>query len=137
MTPTSFESPTYTQKVTDVAFTFSPEPSKRENTVDDKGNRILKVVWKPPLKPVTTKIQLTTLNKVSLEPLKTNAAFPTQKKWSQVIQPYLKATDQVKADDQQIKAKARELTADAKNQFDAVQRVLTWVIDHMHNSFLY
>jgi transglutaminase-like putative cysteine protease len=129
--PESFDSPTYRQKITELDFNFSPSPSKREDKTDHRGNKVIEVTWNAPLTAVTTTISLKAMNSVKLQTLHTNAPFPPTGLPEQV-QAYLKATEQVPVDDERIRAKARELTALAKTQFDAVQKILTWVVDHMH-----
>jgi len=128
--PESFDSPTYRQKIRDLSLRFSPEPSKRKERTDIRGNKVLDVTWKTPTKAVTTTICLTALNSVNLQTLKTSAPFPLSR-FPKHVKVYLKSTQQVNVNDQGIRGKARELTVPASTEFDAVQRVLTWVVDHM------
>jgi transglutaminase-like putative cysteine protease len=129
--PESFDSPTYRQEITELDFNFSPSPSKREDKTDHRGNKVIEVTWNAPLAAVTTTISLKAMNSVKLKTLHTSAPFPPSGLPEQV-QAYLKATEQVPVNDSGIRAKARELTVLAKTQFDAVQKILTWVVDHMH-----
>ncbi|MBL7180494.1 MAG: transglutaminase-like domain-containing protein [Pseudomonadota bacterium] len=129
--PESFLSPTYNQKITGLDFNFSPPPSTREDRTDQRGNKVIEVTWKAPPGPVKTTIRLTAVNSTKLQVLQTRAPFPLGD-LPQQVREYLKATDQVPAGDEQIKSKARELTRAARNEFDAVQTILTWVVDHMH-----
>ena len=128
--PESFDSPTYRQKIRDLSLRFSPEPSKRKERTDIRGNKVLDATWKTPTKTVTTTIRMTALNSVNLQTLKTSAPFPLNRS-PKHVKLYLKSTQQVNVDDQGILEKARELTVPASTEFDAVQRVLTWVVDHM------
>lgn len=129
--PESFLSPTYNQKITDLDFNFLPPPSTREDRTDQRGNKVIEVSWKSPPGPVKTTIRLTAVNSTKLQALQTSAPFPLSD-LPQPIKEYLKATDQVPAGAEQIQSKARELTRAASNEFDAVQTILTWVVDHMH-----
>jgi len=129
--PESFDSPTYRQKITKLDFNFSPSPSRRDEKEDHRGNKVLEVTWEPLLAPITTTISLTAMNSVKLQTLQTNTPFPPTGLPNEA-QAYLKATEQVPANDGKIQGKARELTALSKTQFDAVQKILTWVVDHMH-----
>ena len=129
--PESFDSPTYRQEITELDFNFSPSPSKREDKTDHRGNKVIEVTWNAPLAAVTTTISLKAMNSVKLKTLHTSAPFPPSGLPEQV-QAYLKATEQVPVNDSGIRAKARELTVLAKTQFDAVQKILTWIVDHMH-----
>jgi hypothetical protein len=129
--PESFNSPTYRQEITGLDFNFSPSPSKRNDKRDHRSNKVIEVTWEAPLVPVTTTISLTAMNSVKLQTLQTSASFPPSG-LPEEVQAYVEATELVPVGDGQIQAKARELTALAKTQFDAVQKVLTWVVDHMH-----
>jgi hypothetical protein len=74
--PKSFDSPTYSQKIKDLSLHFSPEPSKRKDRTDIRGNKVLDVTWKTPMKAATTTIRMTALNNLNLQTLKTRAPFP-------------------------------------------------------------
>lgn len=127
--PVSYQSPTYNQQIVEVNFDYAPRPDNREEFVDKRGNKVVKVTWQKPASTITTTVSLVADNKTILQQLKTNASFPPNNLPGDV-QPYLNATDQVPMNNPSIVAKARELTAGAKTEFDAVQRILTWVIDH-------
>ncbi len=129
--PASYQSPTYNQKIVEVNFDYSPRPDNREEFVDKRGNKVIKVSWQKPSGTITTAVSLITENKTILQQLKTSAAFPPQNIPADV-QPYLNATDQVPMNHPNIAAKAREISVGAKTEFDAVQRILSWVIDHMN-----
>ena len=129
--PENFNSPTYSQKITNLEFNFFPPPSSRKNSVDDRGNKIIEVTWKAPLTRVKTTVRLQATNSMNLETLQTNAPFPLTGLPKQAIV-YLKSTKQVDTNNLQIRAKAKQLTDSAKTEFDAVQKILTWVVDHMN-----
>lgn len=129
--PETFVSPTYNQRITALDLSFSPPPSKREDRTDKRGNKVVEATWKTPSMPVTTTIRMTANNSTKLQALQTNASFPLSGLPADV-QEYLKATKQVPVNDSRIGSKARELTDSAQNEFDAVQKILTWVVDHMH-----
>ncbi len=129
--PKSFDSCTYKQTIEQFDLDFSPPPDDRSQFVDHRGNEVIEVIWETPQTPVSTKIKLTALNRVILKPIETNAPFPASG-IPDTLNDYLKATPQVDFNNPQILGKARELTSSAKTQFDAVQRILTWVVDHMH-----
>ncbi len=129
--PKPFNSPTYRQKITDLKFNFAPAPTSRKDSTDNRGNKIIEVTWNPPPRSVTTTIRLTAKNSINLKALQTNAPFPLTGLPEQ-IKEYLKATDQIEVDNIQIRRKARQLTDSARTEFDAVQKILTWVVDHMN-----
>jgi transglutaminase-like putative cysteine protease len=129
--PGSFNSPTYNQEITGLNFSFSPPPGKRSEVTDKRGNKVIEAVWEAPFQPITATTSLTAQNRVKLKPLQTQALFPLSK-LSEDVQIYLKATRQANSDNVQIQEKAKALTSSAKTEFDAVQKILTWVVDHMH-----
>ena len=70
------------------------------------------------------------MNKTNLQQLQTGTPFPPGKIPPEVA-PYLAATAQVQSNDQRIRTLAKELTTGVTTQFDAVQRILTWIIDNV------
>lgn len=128
--PVSFQSPTYNQKIVAVNLDYSPRPDNKEEYMDQRGNKVVKVSWTKPSHTISTVVSLVVDNKTVLQQIKTNAAFPPVNIPDEVA-PYLAATEYVPANHPNIVAKAREITVGAKTEFDAVQRILTWVIDHM------
>ncbi|MCI0512441.1 transglutaminase domain-containing protein [candidate division KSB1 bacterium] len=129
--PQSFQSPTYNQRISALNFDFQPSPANRQETVDSRGNKILEVKWSRPTGTIQSTISLVASNQTILQKLSTAAPFP-DRTLPPEVKAYLKATAQVPADDQMIHAKAVALTQGATTQFDAVQRILAWVVDHMH-----
>ncbi|MBF0121068.1 MAG: transglutaminase domain-containing protein [Desulfobacterales bacterium] len=128
--PVSFASPTYNQKIENLNFNFSPRPTSREERFDDRGNKIIEVSWEGVTSGITATIYLVAKNSVKLSPLKTSAAFPLKNIPEDVLV-YLNSTEQAPSNNSQIKDMARELTSSANKEFDAVQRILSWIIDHM------
>jgi len=128
--PESFESPTFNQNVQRIDFRFAPTPSKRNESTDARGNRVVEATWLPPLAPITATLSLNAKNSVLLREITSNAPFPLGR-LSKDIRPYLKATEQVASTDPAIVRKAKELTRLSNTEFDAVQRIMAWVVDHM------
>lgn len=129
--PVSFTSPTYQQKIRDFDVRFSVAPSRQTETRDARGNKIVEATWTALPASLTTTIRFSAFNSVNLDPLQTRAPFPLEAVPAEKTV-YLKPSQQVSADDPGIVKKARALTASATTQFDAVQRILIWVVDHMH-----
>lgn len=128
--PQSFASPTFNQSVSDLALTFKPEPSSRQEEVDRRGNRVVQVAWTSAIAEVEASVAMVAVNKTLLQPLKTQAPFPLMGLPADVAD-YLKPSPRVQSADAGIVAKARQLTEGARSEFDAVQKVLSWVVDHM------
>jgi len=128
--PQSFQSPTYNQRISNLNIEFQPAPSSKNEYFDKRGNKILRAVWSNPRGPINSVLQLTASNQTKLNRLNTASPFPVQN-LPPAVRDYLTATAEVQSDNPLIQTKARTLTDGAQNQFDAVQRILTWVIDHM------
>ncbi len=129
--PKSFQSPTYNQEILSLDFNFSPTPSKRSEKTDKRGNTVIEVSWETPSQTITTTTGFTAKNKVDLKTLQTTSPFPT-KGLPKDVKVYLKATEAADSNHKGVRAKAIALTNSANTQFDAVQKILTWVVDHMH-----
>jgi len=127
--PGTFQSPTYNQEIENLNINFSPTPSKREDKTDRRGNKVVVVTWANPTGTINATVSLTAKNYVLFNPLATSMPFPLGNVEA-AVQDYLLSTTQVPVDNPRILAKARELTNGVKTEFDAVQRILAWVIDH-------
>ena len=129
--PQAFQSPTYNQKISNLQIEFQPQPSHREEVRDKRGNTVLLATWDDPHQMVQNIISFSATNSTQLDKLTTSEPFPPTALPTEAKN-YLVSTDLVNIQDPEMLRKARELTRGAKTQFDAVQRILAWVIDHMH-----
>lgn len=128
--PESFQSPTYNQRIENFRLNLIPNPSKRKEERDKRGNQIISVEWGNPEGAVDATMEFTAYNKTLLQRIESHAPFPLTDVPKE-MKDYLSATAQVQSDDPGIQKKAQELTAGVTTQFDAVQQILTWVVDHM------
>ncbi len=131
VTPANFNSVTYNQRITELDIVFDPPPTKRDRSVDQRGNDIMRLAWQKPGRPVTATIAFTAANSVSLRPLESKAPFPLVNLAAD-MKPYLGASAQVQTTDPRVVAKAKELTASCKSQAEAVQNILFWTVDQLH-----
>ncbi len=129
--PEDFSSPTYNQKIAGFDLNFSIAPTKKDEQRDKRGNKVVRATWRNPSSGITATITLRAINNTKLSTLNTRAPFPPAHIPAEA-RDYLTATKQVPADDGQIKNKAQQLVAGATTQFDAVQKILIWVVDHMN-----
>jgi len=128
--PGSFTSPTYTQDITDFKLTFTPLPSKKTDTQDDKGNRIITAQWDSPGTPVTVTTSFYATTRTILNAVTSQSPFPLPRDIP-VSPDYLAPTALVQSDSSCIISRSKELVAGSETQFDAVQRILSWIVDHM------
>ena len=77
--PTDFTSPTYNQRITNLSLVFSPEPNKKKEDVDKRGNKVIIAEWSKPKTTVEATMLFTGWNKVVLQTLDTQAPFPLTK----------------------------------------------------------
>jgi hypothetical protein len=129
--PQSFKSPTYLQEIKDFNLQLKPEPQEKKTSTDGRGNHIIIATWTkvPPLIDVT--FSCTALNKTGLQTLETQAAFPLAKLDPEIAD-YLKPTEQVQSGNPRIRELAAKLTSEVKTEFDAVQQIISWVVDNVH-----
>jgi transglutaminase-like putative cysteine protease len=127
----SYQSPTYNQKINDFNITFSQQPTRSDQLLDNHGNEIMKYSWEKPKKQFKAEISFSAQNSVSLQSITTNSPYPL-KEIPPDVKKYLVATEQVQSENPLIKEKSLELIKKAKTQFDAVQTILSWIIDHMY-----
>lgn len=128
--PESFQSPTYNQRIENFNLELKPNPSQRKQEKDERGNRIIRATWNNPKTSVDVSMTFSAFNRTVLKPIESTAPFPVSG-LPDGMDDYLAPSLQVQFEDPRIKAKARELVQGVKTEFDAVQRILTWIIDHM------
>ena len=129
--PRTFESPTYRQEIKDFKLVFSPEPQERKTHTDSRGNEIVTATWTKPSDFINVRLTCDAFSETKFPVLTSQDPFPLVK-----IDPetrdYLKSTEQVQSDDARIRELALKLTAGVKTEFDAVQRIISWVVDNVH-----
>jgi hypothetical protein len=129
--PETFESPTYNQQIKNFNISFSTNPANKKEWTDNRGNKILKYSWNAPSSAIDVNLSFEATNSVKLNPVATQAPFPLPEISSE-NKAYLSSTKMVPSTNPEIKNKALEITKEAKTEFDAVQKILSFVIDHMH-----
>ncbi len=128
--PPTFQSPTYNQEIRGFEMKFSPRPQDENKKVNERGHEVITATWIKPPKTIDVRLSFNAANTTHLKALDTGVPFPL-KDVPEDIQSYLKATEQVQSGDARISKLARELTQGVTTEFDAVQRVLSYVIDHV------
>jgi len=128
--PPTFQSPTFNQDIKDFDITFTPKPTNNDRSTDDRGNQIITATWKKPPRSIDVRLAFNAANSTKLKTLETVAPFPLAAVPDEVKY-YLEPTEQVQSENAKIINKARELTQGVTTEFDAVQRTITWVVDHV------
>jgi len=128
--PQSFTSPTYSQKIEGFRAVFHPEPQERSEIRDKRGNLILLATWTHVPGAVDVRLSCRADSRTHLTSLETRAPFPLRSLGPELAE-YLQATEQVQADNPRIRQLAAELSKGVKTEYDAVLRIVSWVVDHV------
>ena len=129
--PQSFQSPTSRQEIKEFGLAFSPEPQEKKNTSDGRGNQIVVATWIRPPDVIDVRLFCNAQSETKLPALATQDPFPLVAVKPELMD-YLKPTEQVQSNNPRIRELASQLTSNVKTEFDAVQRVIAWVVDHVH-----
>lgn len=128
--PGNFESPTFRQEIRNVDISFKPNPDDQTKREDNRGNRIHRAVWNTPPGMIDVRMAVTASTTTGLATIETKAPFPLTNAGKE-NQDYLRATEQVQVDHPRIRELSAELTKGVATEFDAVQRLISWVVDHV------
>ena len=128
--PQSFQSPTSRQEIKEFGLAFSPEPQDKKNTTDGRGNQIIVATWIRPPDVIDVRLFCNAQSETKLPALATQDPFPLVKVKPELMD-YVKPTEQVQSNNPRIRELASQLTSNVKTEFDAVQRVIAWVVDHV------
>ena len=129
--PEAFRSPTCAQSIEGFDLHFSPVPESEKSWRDNRGNRIIMASWKSPPESIDVHLAFQAESTTQLAVLDTTAPFPLAPVPAEA-KAYLVATKQVQANEQRIRDLSEEIVRGASSEFDAVQRVLTFLIDYLH-----
>ena len=128
--PGNSKSATFEQEISAVNLEFVPNPQKKSEQTDRHGNRIITAVWEQPGGDATAKLSFDATTRTRLDLLNTKAPFPLTG-----VDPdkdvFLLPTEQVQSQHIDITSLSSSLTRGASSQFDAVQRLITWVINNL------
>ncbi len=69
--PRTVDSPTYRQEVDDFLLTLSPQPRKKKQRQDERGNQIITAIWKQPPREINTTVSFNARTLTTLEKLQT------------------------------------------------------------------
>lgn len=128
--PESFDSPTYKQQITNFNVRLSPEAEEKTTTTDARGNKIIGATWNTVPRVVDATISFDAHTNTGLKPVHSNAPFPPVST-PEHLKDYLQASEQVQTNDPAIRMLSLKLTKGVSTQFDAVEKVVSWVVDHV------
>ena len=128
--PQNYASPTYSQEIQDFDLVFQPTPQEKTKARDSRGNEIVTATWTKPPAVIDVKLHCSAQNATRFSTLEMNSPFPLPPV-DPALRDYLKPTEQVQSDHPRIRKLAQELSEGVKTEFDAVQRIISWVVDHV------
>jgi transglutaminase-like putative cysteine protease len=128
--PADFNSKTYQQEVQELNFKFAPDPDKEEQMVDKNNNRVRMVYWSNPQDEIKFQAVIKTNNRVNLQNLQSSASFPLRG-LSPDLAVFLESTELVQSSHPDLVKQAREITANSQTEFEAVQKILYLVVEHL------
>jgi transglutaminase-like putative cysteine protease len=128
--PESFDSPTYRQQISNFQIKFSPEAEETKTTATIRGNRVIEATWLTVPKVLDAVVSFDAQTNTGLSPIQSSAPFPPAPVRKD-LKDFLQASEQVQTHDPAIRELSLKLTAGVKTQFDAVQKVVSWVVDHV------
>jgi transglutaminase-like putative cysteine protease len=132
--PATFNSRTVSQSIDGFQADFSPRPASSNIETDRFGNRFQKVTWQQVDQDIRIKLTYTASIRSELATLTSKAPFPLDG-LSDQESGYLKPTELVQSNDAAIHRLARQLTADATNEHQAVMAITNWVADNIKYTF--
>lgn len=128
--PKSFESPTYSQQISNLQVSLSPDAQEKTTVMDNRGNRRILATWTNVPDRVSAVISFDAVNHTGLKLIETDSPFPLTGLAYEMAD-YLSATEQVQSNHPDIRKLSAQLTRDVKTEFDAVQRIISWVVDNV------
>ena len=130
VTPQDFFSKTYTQRISDLNFKFTQKPTDKDTSVDQNGNKVNTFFWESPQNLINCSLSFSARNSVELKPLKSAATFPNEGLPSNIYM-YLNPSKLVQSNAPELQNKANELTMGISFQYEAVQAILHFIVDHL------
>lgn len=132
--PSNFSNSSVSQKVMDLDIKFSPEPDDVEDKKDSYGNHFKVVKWEGVNKNVNVKLTFKVDLKTEVKAMESLALYPLNK-IPETEKVFLKATSKVQSDSDIIKNLSKSLVKDAKSEYEAVTRILNFVVDNVKYTY--
>lgn len=131
--PAHFSTKTVSQGIEGLDTDLSPQPTSSNVETDRFGNRFQRVSWQNVGQDIRVNLRYTASIRTHLGALGSKSPFPLGNAASQESL-YLQTTDLVQASSE-IKTLARQLTSDARSEYEAVSAIINWVTDNIKYTF--
>ncbi len=132
--PAGFSNRFVSQRLYGINIKFTPEPSRVEEERDSFGNRFKVATWQALNEPVKVNIDFDVELNSELRATESTAPFPL-KNLSQEEMVFLRPTKLVQSDSAEIKKLAMELSSKANTEYEAVNSILNYVVDHVRYTY--
>lgn len=132
--PTEFSNKATSQSVDGLNIKFTPEPVSVVDDIDKFGNRFKKARWENLKQSINITISFDTRIKAELRSMDSSAPFPLNGIHSDDAV-FLKPTQMVQSDNEEIIALSKRLTGNARTTHDAVNAILNWVADNVKYTY--
>jgi transglutaminase-like putative cysteine protease len=131
--PPTVTTKTSKQIVSNYRYTSTPQPSSVQEKTDPYGNRFLILTWQAPAGEVQIVSEYDIKASVEFQPISMVAPYPLPPSSIPAdVALYLNPSEQVQSEDKEIQALAAELVKGATTEYEAVTKILHWVVDHLH-----
>jgi len=132
--PKDFSNKFVSQSIQNLDIKIEPEPEKFEKVTDQYGNFWAVANWRNLTKSVKITITFETSVGSELRAETSVAEFPL-KNIHESEKIFLKSTELVQAEHPDIVRLAKELTKNAQTEYEAVTRILNWVVDNIKYTY--
>ena len=132
--PTEFSNKATSQGVDSLNIKFTPEPVSVVDDIDKFGNRFKKARWENLKQSVNITISFNAHIKAELRSMDSSAGFPLNG-ISNNDAVFLRPTQMVQSDNEEIIALSKRLTGNARTTHDAVNAILNWVADNVKYTY--
>ena len=132
--PADFQTKSVSQTIDSLSTRFEPQPSSSVIEKDKFGNRFQKASWNNLSESIRINLGYTANIHSSLSAMDSRTPFPIGKvSASDAL--YLKSTEMVQSDSQEITELAQQLTSGVKNEYEAVTAITNHVADAIKYTF--
>ncbi|WP_353683664.1 transglutaminase-like domain-containing protein [Thermodesulfovibrio sp. 3907-1M] len=132
--PKNFLNKFMSQKIQNLDIKIEPEPEKFETVTDRYENHWGIASWKNLTKSVKVIVTFEAFVGSELKAENSLAEFPL-KSIPESERLFLKSTELVQSEHPEIIKLTQELTKDAQTEYEAVTRILNWVVDHIKYTY--
>lgn len=132
--PRDFSNRFVSQRIQNLDIKIDPRPEEFKKEIDRFGNEWAVAGWKDLLRSVRIAITFEASTGSELRAENSVALFPLGNV-SGEEKVFLSSTKMVQSDNPELLRLAQELTKDSRTEYEAVTRILNWVVDHVRYTY--